>query len=204
MNTLILGITGQATAGKDTLYTLLQRKLSNDYVVIRRSLADVIRKELNELSFFKNNKIDLFNVKGAEKEQYRQLMVEYATVCRAWTNGRYFIEKIKDQFEIIPTSKKVIFCITDIRFAEYEKDEVYWIANELPNGKLVYVNRHTIDIDGNKKDLPFSNDQERKQDLALITHSDMFLDWPTTANEEELYKYVNPLITKIRTSWLPL
>jgi thymidylate kinase len=114
----IIGISGAARSGKDTLCRAIIRVLSNTYNInaIRRSIAgDQVKKDLQEL-LLKNLKIDSFTEDMTVKEEIRPLLVEYGKLMRNKTEGRYFIEK----FEKI---ENTINIIPDIRYVEYPKDE---------------------------------------------------------------------------------
>ena len=67
--------------------------------------------------------------------------------------------------------------ITDIRFNEYDKDESYWIKNEI-NGVLVHISRFN-NINGKRVFIPPANEAERENDPKVKAESDFILNWPT-------------------------
>lgn len=203
MDHLILGFSGKAGCGKDTLFSLLKSHFSPRIDVRRFSVGDIIRQHLNMLPYVTARGINFFDLKRDQKELWRPLMVAYGNSCRNASKGRFFIDilepHIKSRARNIPT----ISCITDIRFDEFEKDEVHWLQNEL-HGNLVYIDRYTTDLEGNQSSIPFINDTEREQDPKLRKKADISIVWPTVNDKSILLDYARPLITEIEQSWLPV
>jgi hypothetical protein len=134
----IIGIAGASRSGKDTLCRSLIRILNEKYNIEaeRRSIAgDIIKNDLKTV-ILNGVKIDSFTENDKEKELIRPLLVEYGKMMRKNTKGRYFVENF--QYE---TDK--VYIIPDIRYAEYEKDEIHWIRNEV-NGYLIFLERENI------------------------------------------------------------
>ena len=133
-----IGISGSARAGKDTMCRALIRNFKKlDIISERFSIAgDLIKKDLKELLKTTAN-IDTFTEKNEEKQLIRPLLVEYGKILRKKTNGRYFLDNFQEKLNII-------HIIPDIRYYEYEKDEVYWLKNE-KNGYLIHIERENID-----------------------------------------------------------
>lgn len=203
MDHLILGFSGRAGSGKDTLFNLLHSQFSHHFDVQRFSVGDIIRHHLNSLPCPADIDVDFFNLKREQKESWRPLMVAYGNACRAATDGRYFIDILSKNFRLSTSAKPRIICITDIRFDEYEKDEVFWIQNEL-NGKLIHIERYTTDLDGNESTIPFVNDTEREQDPRLRKKADIQIRWPTVNDKQILLNYANTLFDRIKQDWLPV
>jgi Holliday junction resolvase len=157
----VIGIAGAARSGKDTLCRGLCRVLSkNGYNGLRRSIAgDTVKKDLKDLIYNKTQ-IDSFTEDLKTKELIRPLLVEYGNLMRAKTEGRYFI----DQFKI---EKDIINIIPDIRYAEYQKDELYWIKNEV-KGFLIFIERDGI---------PDINERERVNNKIIREVADYKLQW---------------------------
>jgi ABC-type dipeptide/oligopeptide/nickel transport system ATPase component len=134
----IIGIAGASRSGKDTLCRSLIRILNEKYNIEaeRRSIAgDLIKKNLRSI-IMNSVGIDSFTENTEEKELIRPLLVEYGKLMRNNTKGRYFVEN----FEIV---KEKTLIIPDIRYAEYLKDEIHWIRNEV-NGYLIFLERENI------------------------------------------------------------
>ena len=77
-------------------------------------------------------------------------------------------------------------CITDIRYDEYDKDEVYWLKNEM-NGILVHISQFNSYLDSETKEhkvdflLP-PNELEEKNDPKLKKAADLCIEWPKYNN----------------------
>lgn len=203
MDHLILGFSGRAGSGKDTLFNLLQMHFGARFEIQRVSVGDIIRQHLNALPGPASKNVNFFNLKGEQKEAWRPLMVAYGNACRSATNGRYFIDILANSIRQPIISRPRITCITDIRFDEYEKDEVFWLQNEL-KGKLIYIDRYTTDLDGNESTIPFVNDTEREQDPKLRKKADLIIRWPTVNDKQTLLNYANTLFERIKQNWLPV
>lgn len=203
MDHLIIGLAGKAGSGKDTLYNILEQALAPT-VVQRWSIGDIVRNELNELNGLTSNDVNLFTLKGTQKEKWRPLMAAYGNACRQETNGRYFINTLDWKLRFCQQPiYPIISVITDIRFDQFEHDEVYWLKNEL-KGKLIYIDRYTTDLDGNQSSIPFVNDLERSQDENLRKKADIIINWPTVNDRKTLLTYAQPLIDRIKQDWLSL
>lgn len=206
MNHLILGFAGRAGVGKDTLFSLLEEHFSAKYIIRRFSIGDIVRHHLNVLPYLTLSGVNFFNLQGEQKEKWRPLMVAYANACRRETNGRYFIDSLTPcikNFDNLQADKPCITCITDIRFDEFEKDEIVWLQQEL-NGYLVYINRFTVGINGEERPIPFVNETERSQDSKLKQKANFHISWPTISNKNILLNYAGALITEIEQNWMPL
>jgi ABC-type dipeptide/oligopeptide/nickel transport system ATPase component len=166
----IIGIAGASRSGKDTLCRSLIRILNEKYNVEaeRRSIAgDLIKKNLRSI-IMNSVGIDSFTENTEEKELIRPLLVEYGKLMRNNTKGRYFVENFRydaDKFYIIP----------DIRYAEYEKDEIHWIRNEV-NGYLIFLERENI------KD---ANETEQINNKKLKVLANCYIQWNKLNENDE-------------------
>lgn len=169
----IIGISGAARSGKDTLCRGLIRVLRENYNLcgIRKSIAgDQVKRDLKNV-LQENVKIDSFTEKNDEKEYIRPLLIEYGKLMRNQTEGRYFIENF-----IIEENK--INIIPDIRYAEYPKDEVFWIKNEI-NGFLVFIER---------KNVYDANETEKINNKIIKQIADYHLVWDSLDENSEYDK----------------
>lgn len=134
-----IGLAGAAGVGKDTLCQILIKNFKV-YPFKRYSMAgDYIKKDLDCL-LQKTINISAFTSDPKEKTSIRPLLVEYGRLMRNQTQGRYFIEKLQQDTNF---GKQNIPIITDIRYAEYETDELHWIKQE-QKGLLVFLDRDEI------------------------------------------------------------
>jgi len=157
----VIGISGAARAGKDTLCRALIRVLAKQGKnAIRKSIAgDTVKADLQEL-IERKFKLDSFTEITEEKEFMRPLLVEYGKMQRSKTKGRYFIEQFKPE-------QDAINILPDIRYVEYPKDEVYWLKNEV-NGFLIFLEREGVsDV----------NDTERVNNKIIREVADYKLKW---------------------------
>ena len=98
-------------------------------------------------------------------------------------------KKLKKRIKTIRRSlnteqvKKAVCIITDIRYAEYEKDEAYWLQKEL-KGKLVHISKYNKDYTFNQGKVSEvdrfvgpPNLAETTQDPKIRKISDVRLFW---------------------------
>jgi hypothetical protein len=165
----IIGISGAARAGKDTLCRGLIRVLAKTgQKAVRKSIAgDTVKADLQDL-IERKFKLDSFTEITEQKEFMRPLLVEYGKMQRSKTKGRYFIE----QFE---PEKDAINILPDIRYVEYPKDEVYWLKNEV-NGFLIFLEREGVsDV----------NDTERVNNKIIKEMADYKFKWSNLDENDE-------------------
>jgi hypothetical protein len=182
-----IGIAGAARSGKDTLCQLLiylfQKHNIESY---RQSMAgDIIRKDLEESFIKKIQPYSFFTEDLKEKEILRPIMVEYGRLLRKTTEGRYFIEKAQN---IILENNSKIAIIPDIRYAEYKKDELFWIKNEI-KGYLIFIKKESNND---------ANVFEQMNNKILEKNADFVLEWPVLGdlkeNLEEYEQYASKIV----------
>jgi hypothetical protein len=182
----MIGITGVATSGKDTLFLILQKFFKSKNLPVKRfALADLLKKDLNSFAKEKLD-IDLFNLSPEDKELIRPILVSYGKIKRINTNGRYWIDKLKEANGL--QNKTIIPIITDIRYQEYPQDECFWLKKE-NNGFLIHISRiHK------GKAIPPANAEEEKNNKILLSESDYSFTWCTEKNIDILYEnYISNL-----------
>lgn len=135
----VIGFTGLAGCGKDSLFTILSEITNGN--VVRFALADALKQELRE-HVQKLYNIDIFNCSREDKELIRPIMVDHGKIKRKQTQGRYWTELLQKSISAYPESGKVAI-ITDIRYIEYPKDEFFWLKQEL-NGLLVHISKYVV------------------------------------------------------------
>lgn len=177
MSNLYVGIAGVATSGKDTYYSLLNEVCSELLYrkVIRFALADNLKKDLADFLFEKYD-VDIYNCSASDKSKIRHELVKYAKGMRIASNGRYWIARLTADISSYKKqssySESDIFCITDIRHFEYQRDEIPWIKKE-NNGILIYVEKIFPDGSVCKP----ANDDESRNDPLLRKHADFTISW---------------------------
>lgn len=174
VNYPLIGIAGAARSGKDTLCKALIKEFEKRQIKANRiSIAgDLIKMDLYKV-IKENTNISTFTINDEEKQTIRPMLVEYGRLMRKITHGRYFIEKLANNKRF---NKDSINIITDIRYAEYPKDELYWIKEEV-NGFLIFMERNGI---------ADANDFEKQNNLTIRTKTDIKMYLPNCKNEKEL------------------
>jgi hypothetical protein len=165
----LIGISGAARVGKDTLCRALIREFKKiNLTAIRKSIAgDTIKNDLQELLIKKLN-IDPFTENTDEKTLLRPILVEYGKLMRNNSRGRYFI----DNFEY---SKNTINIIPDIRYAEYKKDELSWLKDE-SKGVLIFLEREEISD---------ANETEKINNKIIRNFADHYIKWGRLNEDDE-------------------
>lgn len=184
----MIGITGVATSGKDTLYNLINKKFKEKKIDTQRyALADILKKKIK--SFIQNEfNINIDHLSPEEKEIIRPMLVAYGKVKRKQSNGRFWIEALLKKIQIDGSKIPII---TDIRYSEYPKDELYWLINE-NKGFLIHISRV---LDG--KIIPPANDEEARNDIILKQNSHYQMIWCTNPSKDLLSKEYEKNIEEI-------
>jgi uncharacterized protein Smg (DUF494 family) len=184
-----IGISGSARVGKDTLCRGIIRILKQNNIIAERcSIAgDLIKKDLNKL-LLDRIKLDTFTENTEKKEIIRPLLVEYGKLMRKLTKGRYFLDNFDEK-------QNIIHIIPDIRYCEYEKDEIHWLKNE-KNGFLIYLERENIQP---------ANETEEKNNKIIRTMANYYVNWKSlNENDPEDLKKIDSYAKKVVEKILPL
>jgi len=191
----IIGISGVAGAGKDTFFDLLSERAPCK----KYSLADELKRELNQWCRMHYG-IDSQTCTREEKEIIRPFLVFHGTLKRQASEGRYWIEKLRDN--LIKDKFNGFKIVTDIRYDEYENDEVSWLKNEL-NGILVHVSQYEIKSGGSGLNChtgqyfrAAANSEEERNDPIIKEKSDFQIEWEFIKNGQisELNSYIDNFI----------
>ena len=186
---LIIGISGTANSGKnlfaDILTEILNKKI---FLVEQFALANKLKQDVAEILG-----IDPKHIYGETKEKIRATLVHYAKEKRKATKGRYLTDYLMPR---IKNSTAEIVIITDIRYDDFPKDEVFWLKNEL-NGVLVHLTKYTITGKGQDIKLvnfPPANEEEKRNDPKLKEQADFCIKWPHSGGAIKILrnKYVVP------------
>lgn len=181
MGAFYIGISGVARSGKDSFANLLENliKLNYDNCIFKSSLALPLKRDCKD--FIKDKlELDVFSQKTEDKSVFRDLLVWYATVKRKQSMGKYWTDKFDER------SKKYspeICIVCDLRYSEYEEDEIFWLKNK-HNGILIHIER--TDLFGVV--VPPANNDEKRNDPKIKAAADYKLTWPTFLDDN---KYEN-------------
>jgi len=139
------------------------------------SIATNLKKELIATSQDLYG-IDSYNCSREEKNLIRPFLVAHGQIRRNMSQGRHWIEKLNNDLD-----PQKINIITDVRFNEFEKDEVFWAKNEI-NAVIIHVSRF-IEKDGERHFIPPANPAEMENDPKVKAEADFVLNWATEENE---------------------
>ena len=178
MSSKIIGISGLARSGKDTLATALVRRIAEwrpDAKVLRFAFANALKGSCAEFVWNTFN-IDVFTNDNKQKEIIRPILVGVGSAARL-KNPRHWIEIVEKK---LAAENPAVAIITDVRFAEHDNDELAWVKK---NGKLIHVER----TEGGKPMLP-PNPEEKKNNPKLKKAADFRVCWESSSDPIQLEK----------------
>jgi len=176
-----IGLAGLARTGKDTFCQVLIGEFERMGIEAKRfALADELKKDLDDFLISKFG-ISAFTTDPREKKIIRPMLVAYGKAHRIKSNGSYWTSKLE------PSVNEALFegivpIITDIRYAEYEFDEVHWLRDTL-GGFMVHLSRY----DTGGKAIQPPNEDERVNDPKVFNLSDYSLFLPTIKPRRKIY-----------------
>jgi hypothetical protein len=183
---IIIGLSGYAGSGKDLFYKLISNKIN----IKRYALADELKLDIRD-QIKKTHDIDILTCSREEKDSIRHLLVEYGTTKREITNGRYWIDKLNEK--ISPIKEHV--CITDVRYAHYEKDEAHWIKEEL-GGVLVWIDQYRVDVNEGARVMNTApNEEEAVNGPKIRACADYVIEWEYLEDKSLLHHHVDGFLT---------
>ena len=163
-----IGLSGFAACGKDLFSDLLKEEVERRGISLSKiSIAESLKVECRS-TLVRLMGIDILNCTREEKDEVRDYLVFYGLIMRDRSGGRHLIDRASEQIDHSSPNFPHLFCITDVRYDEYEKDEVFWIKNEL-KGKLVHLT---------KEGSPAANFFEKENDPRLQEKADYKIVWP--------------------------
>jgi energy-coupling factor transporter ATP-binding protein EcfA2 len=173
--TKVIGISGVASSGKDTLFRLLSKILKEKYgkETFRLSLGDIVRTEVRGFILQKFG-IDVFKCTPEQKEALRPFLVSHAEVRRNINGIDYWVKKA--EFNLSRVKNPGTPISTDIRYSP----EAIWIKQN--SGLIIHVSRLTEENGKLKKILP-KNEQERINDPIVFNLSDIKFTWKTLSED---------------------
>jgi len=201
MKQKIIGLTGFARSGKDSFYKIASEILKEEYNLksMRYALADALKADTKNFIYDKVG-LDVYTDNPDEKSIFRPLLVAYGKCKRVQSKGTYWTSLLQNKIEL-DTESDVVF-VTDIRYAEYEQDEVQWIKNVM-GGDLIHITKYEEDGFGGKLYIKPPNDDEAKNDPVIRSHADALFQWRHSLDAggvmdtEYMKSVVRPLLQKI-------
>ena len=207
MSRMVIGLSGVAGAGKDLFFNLLSKKMP----VRRFALADKLKWETAPWCYGEYD-IEPMDCTREEKEQIREFLVFHGTFKRRLSKGQYWINKLAPDIKgfLLNAQTEDVPVITDIRYQEYENDEVTWVKDEL-NGVLVHISQYEWRTVSDKPNWPNTkigkvflepaNDAEKRNDPILRENADFLVKWEKINSDNPLDNdYLNEEIDKF-VSW---
>ena len=165
-----IALSGVAGCGKNTVSEIVIKFLQRMGLVSKElSIAMNLEKELVAPSK-KLYGIDSFNCSREEKDLIRPFLVAHGQIKRNLSQGRHWIDKLTTELD-----REKINIITDVRFNEFEKDEVFWVKNEI-NGVLIHISRF-CEENGERVFIPPANSAERENDPKVKLKSLHKFSW---------------------------
>lgn len=178
-NLSVIGIAGVAGSGKDTFGKIIGNVFENSGGKVNYlSFAAKLKSEVSEISK-KLYDIDPINCTREEKNLIRPLLLAHGAIMREKTQGQYWINSIKNL--IIENNINII---TDVRFCEYECDEVDWIQSN--GGIVVHITRF-FEENGQRIYIMPDNEYEKRNDKTLKNKADYSFSWPTNISKQKKY-----------------
>lgn len=199
----VIGLSGVAGSGKDLFCELCMTTKDTALWPLKSfSIAEKLKEECFDFIYNKYA-ININNCSWEEKNSVRKILVAHGEIRRNRSRGSYFFEKLTQ--DIIEAKKKYkTIIITDVRFAEYEYDEVQWIRDSL-DGYLVHISKFSIDESiGLMEVHPPANSSEQENDPKLVSLCDYEIEWENLSyikDDREKEKRLSKAIDKF-SEWL--
>lgn len=179
----LIGITGYARSGKDTIFQRSKVFLEKEGIKCSRiAFADALKEELDDL-LLKNLNISAFTEKDEEKELIRPLLVTYGTELRRKLNPNCWIERVQDRIKDLLDEGEYVF-ITDVRF----ENEAHWIKYN--GGFILHVERLGIKP---------ANHEEHTQNVRMRKYRDFRIGWETYGqdNLDKCDEHIIPFLSNL-------
>ena len=168
-----IGVSGVARSGKNLFCDIAIKQLSQKGVKAKQyALAYYLKKDCEEFIKTKLG-LDVFTEKTEDKTIFREMLVWYGGVKRKQTEGAYWTSMLQKDMDA--DDNEVIF-VSDIRYDQYPKDEVYWIK-EVLGGYLVHVSKYTYNDWDERIFTEPPNEHEKLNDPLVKLKSDYLLQW---------------------------
>ena len=167
----VIGISGSARSGKDTLCLLMQKVFEKHEGkdLMRAGFADAVKGDLHGL-LVKKAGISAYTEVDAEKKLIRPLMVAYGTQLMRKMDPMHWVKRMEPSLDLAKTIKATL-CITDVRY----KNEIEWIKEN--EGITIYVDL---------KDNSPANAEEKRNDKMLREKSDLIFSWEKVGKDKIL------------------
>jgi hypothetical protein len=192
----VIGISGYARSGKDTLASLLKESLNQAEIKAKVfSFAFALKSDINDFCMSKIG-ISSFSEVTELKSKIRPILIAYGEVQRNISSGTYWLNKLKPEIDSFFDDGGSVAIVSDLRFKEYEFDEVDFIRS-YSNNMIITVSR----IMENGILNTAAHESEAKNLPRISRIADYELTWNTNDNKNELknqsQKCIDLLFSKI-------
>ena len=184
----MIGISGIAGSGKDLFCKFLLKEIKGS----RIALADPLKEETRGFILQKYG-IDILSCSLEEKNKVRDLLVFYGGIKRYESKGTYWTDKAQKKAD----NCKHVPIVTDIRYAEYQNDEIHWLKAK-NKGTLIHLRKYCeVETFGPQvKRVYFDppNEDEKRNDPKIRDKADYCIEWPhiENANYEKIKEVLSP------------
>lgn len=191
----IVAFTGYASCGKDSfcrsMKSVIEREMPNKQVEIF-AFAESLRHELDNFMQI-NFQVSCWEENRELKEKViRPFLVAYGNAKRFYSNNQYWIERLNKK---IDSSDCDIALISDLRFAESDNDEIYWLKNK--QGLSFYIERYE-----NGKQIKPPNVFEKNNCILLKKKADEVIKMNTEKSDQEFKRELDLKCTEIYKKYL--
>jgi len=191
----IIAFTGYASCGKNSfcnaMKSVIETEIPNKDVQIF-SFAESLRHELDNFLQI-NFQVSAWEENREIKEKIvRPFLVAHGNARRHYSNNQYWIDRLSKK---IDSSECDIALISDLRFAESDNDEIYWLKNK--QGLSFYVERYE-----NGKQIKPPNMFEKKNCIVLKKQADEVIKMNTEETDIDFNRELKSKCTEIYKKYL--
>jgi len=190
----IIGVTGCARTGKDLFCNIAGSILTHKGFRVRKfALAHALKKDCQQ---FLNTKcgLNVWTNDTIEKSKLRPILIAYGDIKRHDSDGTYFTSILQPLIERCDAD---FTFISDVRYAQYDKDEHYWLKN-IMNGKLIHLSQYSIGSTHlDKLYTQPANYNETMNDPKMRALADICVEWSRTT-QNELTNIVNETLKSLK------
>ena len=185
---LLISVCGLARSGKNTFCDLARKELENrfNFNCCQLSFAEQLKKDVQNFMDFCNLSIS----DNIQKELFRPFLSWYGDLRRKQSNGLYFLDIVRKQFEQLGDQYDCFF-IPDLRYKFFEYDELDWCQK---NGVVVHLSKYTIPNPSQPNIKLFDsppNELEAKNDPILKNAANYLIEWEhSDGNTNKLQPYI--------------
>lgn len=176
----IIGLSGFARSGKDSFFSLMSHFYNENHKIKckRFALADALKQDMDGFLTDKLG-ISAFTTNEEEKNLIRPLLVEYGRCKRIQTNGTYWTSLLFNKIQS-EAGEFDVAVVTDIRYAAYDEDEVFWLKNL--GGKLIHISQYKNESGVRIYKTP-PNKDEVDNDPVIQKLSNYKFEWETASRD---------------------